>query len=165
MTVSNPEHLLDQAQKLAAPSGAPPRQVDLKRAISATYYAVFHAILTAVADQIVGVRRRNTPEYEMVFRSLSHKTLRDVCDGLAKGNSGKQSAVIPPGGFSAELIRVAEAVVILQEQRHSADYDPLYRATPTDVIAAIQLSRDALRRWAIVPAPQRRLFLLMLAFK
>ena len=80
MTVLNPEHLLAQARVLtAAPSAGPPRQVDVRRAISAAYYAVFHAILTAAADEFVGVGQRVKPNYALVYRSIDHRHLSAVC--------------------------------------------------------------------------------------
>ena len=71
MTLPNPEHLFDQADELATPpaTGAP-RQSSLRRAISTAYYALFHAILTDVADQLVGKGQRDTPQYSLVYRSV-----------------------------------------------------------------------------------------------
>jgi hypothetical protein len=45
----DPEELLEQARRLAAE----PTQADLRRAISAAYYGLFHFFLTAAADMIV----------------------------------------------------------------------------------------------------------------
>src|ERR1051326_8403917 len=80
VAILDPEHLLEQAQRLAEPpSAGPPRQVDVRRAISAAYYAVFHATLAAAADQFVGVTKRATSQYALVYRSVDHKTLRELC--------------------------------------------------------------------------------------
>jgi len=50
----NPDHLFEQAERLVAPPPAgPPRQVDLRRAISAAYYGLFHFCLIAAADEFV----------------------------------------------------------------------------------------------------------------
>jgi hypothetical protein len=50
VTILNPDHLLEQADKLISPPAAgPPRQVDLRRAISSAYYGLFHSCLTAAA--------------------------------------------------------------------------------------------------------------------
>src|SRR4051794_12882066 len=55
VTIPNAEHLLDQAERLIAPGGrGAPRQVDLRRAISNSYYALFHAVSMAGADQFIG---------------------------------------------------------------------------------------------------------------
>jgi hypothetical protein len=48
----NPPELLGAAKLLADfEGGAPPSDSRLRRAISTAYYAVFHAALTAAADQ------------------------------------------------------------------------------------------------------------------
>jgi hypothetical protein len=39
LAILNPEHLFEQAEKLVIPPPAgPPRQVDIRRAVSAAYY-------------------------------------------------------------------------------------------------------------------------------
>src|ERR1700691_675527 len=79
LAILNPEHLLEQANRLIAPPPAgPPRQVDVRRAISAAYYAVFHATLAAAADQLVGVTKRASSGYTLVYRSIDHKELREL---------------------------------------------------------------------------------------
>jgi hypothetical protein len=52
MAILNPKHLLDQAARLIIPPPAgPPRQVDVRRAISSAYYGAFHATLIAAASE------------------------------------------------------------------------------------------------------------------
>lgn len=77
MAVLNPDHLLEQADRLLAPpGGGAPRQVDLRRAISNAYYSLFHAVLTDAADDFVGSTHRQSPRYALVYRSVDHKSLR-----------------------------------------------------------------------------------------
>lgn len=61
----DPDHLLDQAERLLAPTvgAGPARPTDLCRAVSATYYAVFHAGLIAAADLFTGTAERGTLLY------------------------------------------------------------------------------------------------------
>jgi hypothetical protein len=81
----DPEHLCDQAERLVAPPPAgPPRQVDIRRAVSAAYYAIFHASVTAAADQIVGRTKRAGSEYGLVCRSIDHRWLRELCDDVKR---------------------------------------------------------------------------------
>jgi hypothetical protein len=85
VTILNPDHLFEQADKLISPPPAgPPRQVDLRRAISSSYYGLFHACLVAAADEFVGVTQRATSRYALVYRSIDHKTLREVCNEAKK---------------------------------------------------------------------------------
>lgn len=129
MPIPNPDHLLEQADRLTlAPAAGPPRQVDLRRAISAAYYALFHSIVCEVADEIVGKKHRTTPRYELVYRAADRSSLKRVCEELQKSTlSPKYGRYAPPGGFGADLMAVAAAVIELQEKRHAADYDPLLR--------------------------------------
>ena len=67
MPVVNPGHLLDQSDELIGnPRGGAPRQADLRRAISNSYYALFHAILCEAADDFVCSGRRQSARYAMV---------------------------------------------------------------------------------------------------
>ena len=83
MAVLNPDHLLEQADGLIVPpGGGAPRQADLRRAISNAYYAVFHAVVTQAADELVGKTNRTTPRYALVYRSIDHSSLRKVCENV-----------------------------------------------------------------------------------
>jgi hypothetical protein len=64
----DPEHLFEQALKLTDP--AADRQADFRRAISAAYYGLFHAVLSAAADLFIGAGNRSTGRYELVYRVL-----------------------------------------------------------------------------------------------
>ena len=75
MATLNPDHLFEQADKLVVPPRAgPPRQVDLRRAISAAYYGIYHFCLTAAADEFVGVIHRATSRYAAIANFASPLT-------------------------------------------------------------------------------------------
>jgi hypothetical protein len=162
----DPEHLLEQAEQLAtAPPAGPPRQVDLRRAISAAYYAVFHFILTAAANQVVGVTKRTTAEYGRVYRSIDHRAIRDLCDDLKKPTPpAKYNAHMPATGFGPNIAAFAAAFVDLQEKRHGADYDPLIRVKLSDSQLAIKTAKAAIERFKRASATRRKTFLSLLLF-
>lgn len=166
MATLNPEHLFEQAERLIEPPPAgPPRQVDLRRAVSAAYYAVFHALLTSVADELIGKTKRNLPEYRLAYRSLDHRRLRDLCADVTKGTlPSKIVAYAPPGGFGADLQALATAVVDLQEKRHSADYDPQGRVRTADALLAVRTGRSAVSRLARAGEVERKRFRTLLMF-
>lgn len=166
MPVLNPDHLLDQADRLVAPSGrGAPRQADLRRAISNAYYAVFHAIVTEGADEFVGRTQRQTPRYALVYRSVDHRSLRRLCKEVAqKKLSDNFSKYEPPSGFGRELKGLATAVVDLQEKRHLADYDPLFRAGTSEAVSALVTARTALASLRNTSRPRRKTFLSLLIF-
>lgn len=166
MALLNPEHLFEQASRLAAPpANGAPRQANLRRAISTAYYALFHAIVTDVADQIAGAGQRSSPQYAMVYRSVAHRDVSDLCTSILKPNlPDKYKPFQPPGGFGADLLAVANAFTDLQEKRHSADYDPLYRVTASDAALTLEAGRAAFNLWRNLPRARRRLFILLLTF-
>lgn len=166
MPVLNPDHLLDQADRLIAPLGrGAPRQADLRRAISNAYYGVFHAIVTDATDDLIGSTQRPTPRYGLVYRHIEHRSLRALCEDVKKTSlPAKYSKLAPADCFGPDLIAVATAVLDLQEKRHLADYDPLFRVGISDAVLAIATGRTALVRFRNAPSEPRKVFLSLLVF-
>lgn len=166
MALLNPDHLLEQADRLAAPPGVgAPRQADLRRAISSAYYGVFHAVVTGAADVFVGRRYRDTPRYALVYRSVDHRSLRRICEDVVKTPlPEKYSKYEPSGGFGPDLKALATAVVELQEKRHAADYDPLSRVKMSDAVLAVATARSALDRFGSASNTRQKAFLSLVVF-
>ena len=72
---------------------------------------------------------------------------------------------VPAEGFDASLRRFAEAALWLQQQRHSADYDPIPRFRTADALTAIEQARTALSHFHTAPAKQRHALLWLLLFR
>lgn len=165
MAVLNPDHLFEQANKLITGQVGPPRQVDIRRSISAAYYATFHATITAAADQFVGITNRDRSRYGLVYRTVSHAWLRDLCKEIQKPTlSSKFKPHAPSNGFRRDILAFAEAIVQLQEKRHSADYDVMIRMNKSDAILAIKTAEAALRRFGKASKTQCQAFLTLLLF-
>lgn len=166
MAVLNPDHLFEQAEKLIAPPPAgPPRQVDLRRAISAAYYGVFHYIIIAATDELVGVTKRSTNRYALVYRSVDHRAIRELCTEAKKQQlTAKYQKHLPSNGFGPNIQAFASAFVELQEKRHSADYDPSIRVKTSDAILAIATARSAIARFERATEARRKAFLSLLLF-
>ncbi len=166
MAILNHEHLFEQAERLVAPPPAgPPRQVDIRRAVSAAYYGVFHAVAAAAADQFVGVTLRSTSQYGLVYRGFEHRGLKDLCDDLRKSAVPPRYAThVPPGGFGEGIVAFAVAVTELQQKRHRADYDPMVRVRTSDAVSAVNTARAAVRKLLNAPPADRRAFLTLLLF-
>jgi uncharacterized protein (UPF0332 family) len=150
----NPEHLFDQADNLIQGGAGAPRQADLRRAISAVYYGVFHCVLRAAADRVVGgsLGARASDAYDRVYRSLDHSELK------------KRSQEARPL-CGADIAAVADAIKDLQEKRHRADYEPRYKVSKSDVIAAIATARDAAAKLATATTGDREKYLVTILFK
>jgi hypothetical protein len=166
MAVLNPDHLLEQADRLIAPAGAgAPRQADLRRAISTAYYGVFHAIATEAADSFAGRTQRQSPRYALVYRSIDHRSLRGICEDVIKPNvPAKYIHYLPAGGFGPDIVALATAVIDLQEKRHAADYDPLLRVGTAEAILAVETGRTAVGRLRHANQVRRRAFLSLVVF-
>lgn len=167
MAPLNPDHLLEQAEHLIErrPDGGEPREVELRRAVSAAYYGVFHYILAAATDEFVGPQDRGSPIYTLVYRSIDHRALRNLCAEVKKPNaSTKYSKYAPPVGFARDLQNFAGSVLDLQEKRHSADYDPSVSLGTRAARLAIATARRAIARFAEVSRAERQIFLALLLF-
>jgi len=166
MAVLNPDHLLDQAERLMAVAGVgAPRHADLRRAISTAYYGVFHAVATAAADDVAGSTQRDAPRYALVYRSIEHRRLLGVCEDIVKTTpSQKHANYLPTGGLGPDIIAVATAVKELQKKRVDADYDPLFRVTTSDAVLAIEMGRNAIARLKAANRAQRKTFLSLVLF-
>lgn len=157
----DPEDLLRQADSLVG--SIAPTQADLRRAISAAYYAVFHACLTASADMVCGTTSRSTAAYSLVYRSTDHARLRNLCDQLRKANP-QGVAIIPAGGFGM-IADFAGVTVNLFEQRIRADYDPSVDFTANEAKLAISEARQAIAWFRSCGEEQQKSFLTMLLFR
>jgi hypothetical protein len=88
------------------------RSAFLRRAVSDSYYALFHALAELCADSLVGVTKRGSEAWRRAYRGLEH--------GFAK-NQFKDGGLIAIG---PRLARTGSAFISLQDSRHTADYDP-----------------------------------------
>lgn len=164
MAILNPDHLLEQAERLISPTRGASRQIELRRAVSNAYYALFHAVCTAAADQFVGQAKQADPLYGLVYRSIEHRPLRQLCEDIGKPTLPARYQPYLSGralGLGIELFSLV--VVELQAKRHAADYDPMVRFTVHDARTAIRMARRALTVFEI-PKRGRRMFLMLLLF-
>jgi len=166
LTIPNAEHFFEQAERLAVGIGPGAiRQADLRRSISSAYSGVFHALITAAANGAIGRSKRASAEYALAYRSIEHRTLRELCGEVAKpAPSTRHRPFWPDGGFGADLKTVAEIVLDLQRRRHRADYDPLLSLKRSEALVIASVARTAVRRFSRAPAPERAVFLAFLLF-
>lgn len=167
MAVLNPHHLIDQAELLrAARASGKPRQVDLRRAISAAYYAVFQQVLTSVADEFVGKGSRSEERYRLVYRSIDHSAIRRTCREASRQNPNpKYQKFLPNGGFEEKIRDFSNAFIRLQTLRHEADYDPAQYFSSVDALFAVYLAEQAINDLTSAIVEDRRLFLTFLIFE
>jgi hypothetical protein len=146
--------LIAQANRLAKASQLKPRQVDLKRAISAAYYAMFHALAQECADTVAGTGpRRSEAAWLQVYRALEHGVVKNACE-----QAGTR-------GFPPEIVKFAEAFLIMQEKRHAADYDPQSAYTRPEVIALVADAAQAITSLRSAARPDRRAFVALVLLR
>lgn len=162
MALLNPDELFSQADLLVGY----PNEVDFRRAISAAYYGLFHGVLTAAANQVVEFEFRLHRIYGYVYRSISHASLREVCEAINKpALPAKFRPFAPEGGFDDRLRQFAAVVVELQEKRYIADYDPVATVPRSDAETVIRMAREALRRFDAADPDHKIIFLTLLLFR
>jgi hypothetical protein len=163
----DPEHLFQQARRLIGPAPSPdPWQANLRRAISAAYYSVFHTVLTAAADMVVGQTAGTGGLYELVYRSVAHTWLRDLCQDMRKRPMPQRyKRYEPQGGFGQDMTAFAEIVMQLQEARNEADYSPSLHISRLETIILLSHTRAAFNHFNTAPASDRRAFLTLLLFQ
>ena len=149
----NWQHLFDAARLLAgapdaggiSPRPGRPRQAMLRRAISAAYYAMFHALCQSNADTLVGdaATGNNAELWARAYRALDHRPAKNR---LASYTSEGAPAL---SGF-------ASLFGDLQSQRHDADYNPRRMFLRSQVIAIIDQAEAETQALYNMPIPQRR---------
>lgn len=129
-----PHDLLAAAEALLEGSRRP-SEANLRRAQSTVYYALFHCLAKSAADSLVGAvaARRSRQAWRDAYRALDHGTAKKACS----------NRIVMPR-FPECIQNFAFAFVNLQERRHAADYDPLFRITKSEIRVDIELADDAI---------------------
>ena len=126
-----------------------PRETNLRRAVSTTYYALFHCLASCCADTIAGdsPANRDPLAWNQAYRALEHRTALNRC---------KEKDEIKR--FSTEIEEFAKLLVALQLKRHSADYDPNARFYKNQVIQDIHAAENVIRCFTEASLKDRRAF-------
>ena len=147
----NWETLIDVARILANPQDAAgpdgsKNAARLRKAVSAAYYAMFHALAQNNADRLVGDLEtdRETGAWHRTYRALDHRA------------AYRQLSESRLGNFSGHVKRFANAFRDLQYNRHQADYDPQSRFSPADVLNLIVEAESAIGDLLTATAAERR---------
>lgn len=117
------------ARRLAATKR--PSQSEIRRSISSSYYAVFHALARTCANSLVGRTPSQRPNkaWVEVYRGLNHGICKKACE--------QANDVAFPDCIKA----FADTFQQLQEQRHKADYDPNTRFSKAQAETWYEIAR------------------------
>lgn len=148
------DDLLVQARYLALVDTGKPKQANLRRAISAAYYALFHLLVEDGASAL-GSKLSNLGK-SRVRRAFAHADMKMVCSQYAKGHASTsmqpQIAMLLTFPIHPDLRMVASIFLHLQEARHLADYDISCKFSRMSTIAVIDKAVLAFKLWKAVKA-------------
>jgi uncharacterized protein (UPF0332 family) len=163
--------LLKQARQLLSLDPGKPRQASLKRAVSTAYYALFHLLIKDGAASLLSTR---SPFYSFLSRSFTHADMKAAAAHFRSALSIDVDTGKPPSPLSKkkstaviaipqEFRDVAEALVHLQQSRHSADYDVRRRFTRHEAGGLVAQAEAVFVTWrAVRKTLAGRFFLLAL---
>ena len=155
----NPYDLIRLARQLA--SGAVgsgigrPRQVELRRAMSTAYYAMFHALALCCANMVVGSTpgSRDEESWRQTYRALEHGRARSQCENRTILR------------FTTTICNFGEKFVKMQSQRHLADYAPEASFDREEVLQMIDEAEQAISEFDAVPSIDKRAFSVYVLFR
>ena len=139
--------LLKQAKQLTMLDPRRPKQVNLRKAVSSAYYALFH-LLTSEASALYAAEFRLAAR---INRTFNHGEMRKVSllianNKLPKGVQSPGASYITP----MEVKTVADAFVRLQQARHDADYDLTFSLSRKEALEFVQMASEAIEAWRTV---------------
>ena len=115
----NPPELIALAHALVngvITGGADPvSQTELWRAVSCTYYAMFHTLAVSNANTLIGASPADQQRWawQQTYRAADHRPTRNKLSPASLGSR-----------FPMAIRNFGEVFAIAQKERHSADYDP-----------------------------------------
>jgi uncharacterized protein (UPF0332 family) len=160
------EDLLSQAELLATADAFRPKQANLRRAVSATYYAVFHLLVEEACVMVFGSQSAHRPYRHALARAFGHASMKTACSSFGGGNlkssvaKGLPKTVMGVYVIPREIREIAAAFTELQEKRHLADYDRSERFKRLEVLTLIDETKIVVARFLALPDSNDRRFFL-----
>lgn len=162
--------LLQPARILATREPKRPRQASLRRAVSTSYYALYHFLAEEAARLLVGAAHGDVALRIFAQRAFVHGKMKTACAEFVKVNASNkllQPFWQPPlsVGGNAAIKAIAQTFIDLQGERHDADYNLAIALSRQDALNAITRAENAMNDWEALKAANReicRLFSLSL---
>jgi len=122
-----------------------PSEVNIRRSMSASYYALFHQIN---ADA-VGLIAPNVSQAvnHRIQRWFDHAEMKNICGRFTKPQLDQPLRGLIGNTAPEGLQMVASSFIQLQEKRHNADYDLSYSVTADEAYQLLALSATAMDAW------------------
>ncbi|HET6386018.1 MAG TPA: hypothetical protein VFJ58_21715 [Armatimonadota bacterium] len=92
------DELLEQARRLANMDRRRPKQANLRRAVSAAYYALFHFLVDQSCRAMIGTQHPKAPYRQVLGRAFNHATMKKACKSFSGGalRAGVSKGLPPP---------------------------------------------------------------------
>ena len=140
-----------------------PKQANLRRAVSAAYYSLFHMLVDEACRAIIGSQHSQQGFRQSLARAFVHSTMKSACSSFA-GSQRPTSvfkALPQPYVISNAIINVSDKFKELQKKRHSADYDLSERFQRSEVSTLIEQLSVHIDDFLNLPASDERQFFLV----
>lgn len=137
-----PDSLLRHARRIVGVLPEP-EETEYRRAVSAAYFALFHAVTLRAVELLVpgdAIRQR----YERV-RDFEHSALRSVAQWASDAGTPSRSMASDAAlaRREARVRLVARALLRLNDERRHADYDHLAQFSRSRANRAIDIATEA----------------------
>lgn len=140
--------LLAQASHLASKEPKRPKQASLRRAVSTTYYALFHFLIDESSSFLISGGGPDRRKLRLaIARSFVHAQMKTASQAFAGSSKNPWASLfsIPLG-----LATIAQTFVDLQQARHEADYDLTRTWGRSQVETLIARAEHAISLWGSV---------------
>jgi len=147
-----PEWLLRQADDLGGRNAGvgQPRNADLRRAVSAAYYALYHHVVGLAVNHAIPDGK--PAEQAELSRLFTHAAVKTVCEQItsARPPPASRANLLGPLKTNVALRDAALAFVPLQQARHDADYNHQAAFSRAGVLTLVDSARDAIKKLDLV---------------
>jgi uncharacterized protein (UPF0332 family) len=146
--MSRADDLLQLAEELSNLHAPNHRQVDLSRAVSTAYYALFHLLISEAT-----ANWREEGLRPILGRIFEHGKMKSACEAkISELNSYFEGKPVRSReqAVSTHLHWVANIFVQSQQQRNDADYNAAKEWTDTEVATLIASVGQAFKSWRII---------------
>ncbi len=143
--------LLEQARRLALLDPRRPQQVNLRRAVSAAYYGLFHFLIEEANRFLLGTTGPRAGLRDLLARAFAHTEMASAARTFGGGTlpaALSRRLGAPP--ISQPLRVLADTFVEAQDRRHLADYDPGASFNRATVLAFIDVVEQAIAGWPAI---------------
>lgn len=169
-----PDALLAHARRLAGEGRGRPPEVDLRRGVSAAYYAVFHDITARASKHLIG--SAPSEARDAVRRTWSHGEIATAAEAIVRRAAtlsknptaalerdlAKWGPLVDICARNAPLVEALRLFGELQEQRHRADYEHGVRFDKLSPLTACQDAKLARDQMDAASAAAREAFFTLL---